>query len=197
MNDLLPHYEREIALLRNAVREFAMRHPKIATRFGIADGHSDDMHVERMLQSFALLGAQIGESLDDDYPAFTECTTRNHMPRLSASVSRVSDRAIRRGVDVQPVDRRRDDPARRHARKRGRREPVPRRVDVALAPVTIVDARYRPASAAPSAARMPPSSTGIVSITFDSLTAQPVLAAPRAQPARAPARRCAARRRAP
>ncbi|AOJ11178.1 type VI secretion system baseplate subunit TssF [Burkholderia mayonis] len=181
MNDLLPYYEREIALLRNAVREFAMRHPKIATRFGIADGHTDDMHVERMLQSFALLGAQIGETLDDDYPAFTEALLETACPDYlrpfpacaiaqfdaASMFSQLTEGVtIQRGTTLES----------RVGANRFRTA-----YDVALTPVTIVDARYRPASAAPSAARMPPSSAGIVSITFDSLTARPVLAAPHAR----------------
>ncbi len=55
----------ETAAAATVMREFARRHPKIATRLGIADGQADDMHVERLIQSFALVGAQIGAALDD------------------------------------------------------------------------------------------------------------------------------------
>ncbi|AVR24190.1 type VI secretion system baseplate subunit TssF [Burkholderia thailandensis] len=181
MNDLLPYYEREIAMLRHSMREFAIRHPKIATRFGIADGQTDDMHVERMLQSFALLGAQIGEALDDEYPEFTEALVETACPDYlrpfpACSIAQFDAASLfsqlTEGVTI------------------GRGTMLESRIganrfrtayDVALAPVSIVDARFRPASAAPSAARMPPSSTGIVSITFDALTAKPTLAALRAR----------------
>ena len=72
MDDLLPNYEQELNLLRRAVSIFAARHPKIAARLGISGDNCDDPHVERMLQSFALLAANIGRRLDDNYPEFSE-----------------------------------------------------------------------------------------------------------------------------
>jgi hypothetical protein len=72
MEELLPHYERELALLRQSLQQFAARYPKIAARLAIAGEHSEDPHVERMLQSFALLAARIDVKLEDDYPDFTE-----------------------------------------------------------------------------------------------------------------------------
>lgn len=72
MDDLLPFYERELASLRHSLKEFAARHPGAATRLAIVGEHSDDPHVERMLQSFALLAARIDAKIEDDYPEFTE-----------------------------------------------------------------------------------------------------------------------------
>lgn len=181
MNDLLPHYEREIALLRRSMREFARRHPKIATRLGIADGQADGMHVERLIQSFALVGAQIGAALDDEYPEFTEALVETMCPDYLRPFPACSIAQF----DAPPLF---GQPAEGVTIARG--TTLESRIganrfrtayDVTLAPVSIVDARFRPASAAPSAARMPPQSTGIVSITFDALTAQPVLAALRAR----------------
>nr|WP_284895560.1 type VI secretion system baseplate subunit TssF [Burkholderia sp. lyk4-R2A-23] len=70
-NDLLPHFEREIALLRRSMQTFAQRYPKIAARLAITGGRSDDPHVERLLQSFALMAAAHDIRLEDDVPAFT------------------------------------------------------------------------------------------------------------------------------
>ncbi|KWZ44051.1 type VI secretion protein [Burkholderia savannae] len=184
MNDLLPYYEREIALLRNAVREFAIRHPKIATRFGIADGQTDDMHVERMLQSFALLSAQIGETLDDEYPEFTEALVETACPDYlrpfpACSIAQFDAASLFSQLTESVTIRRGTTLESRVGANRFRTA-----YDVALAPVSIVDARFRPASAAPAAAQMPPSSTGIVSITFDSPTAQPAQLAVSASHAR-------------
>src|SRR5690606_40627802 len=44
MQDLLPHYERELAFLRRYGREFAERYPKIAGRLLVsADGSQDQI----------------------------------------------------------------------------------------------------------------------------------------------------------
>uniref|UniRef100_UPI001589C7B7 type VI secretion system baseplate subunit TssF n=1 Tax=Burkholderia cepacia TaxID=292 RepID=UPI001589C7B7 len=67
-----PYYERELSFLRRYSHEFARRYPKIAARLAMTGEHCDDPHVERMIESFALLGARINKKLDDDYPEFTE-----------------------------------------------------------------------------------------------------------------------------
>ncbi|PKO56745.1 MAG: type VI secretion system baseplate subunit TssF, partial [Betaproteobacteria bacterium HGW-Betaproteobacteria-21] len=64
MKDLLPHYERELAFLRTRGREFAERYPKIASRLMMSGEGSDDPHVERMIESFALLSARVSKRLE-------------------------------------------------------------------------------------------------------------------------------------
>jgi type VI secretion system protein ImpG len=72
MDDLLPHYERELAFLRGHAADFAQRHPKIAGRLMLSGDVGDDPHVERLIESFALLAARVHKRLDDDFPLFTE-----------------------------------------------------------------------------------------------------------------------------
>lgn len=72
MNDLLPYYERELTFLRRHSREFAERFPKIASRLLLSGEACEDPHVERMLESFALLSARVHKKLDDDFPELTE-----------------------------------------------------------------------------------------------------------------------------
>lgn len=60
--DLLSYYERELAYLRQYVREFAAHYPKIASRLSLTagtDSDSMDPHVERLLESFALMSARV------------------------------------------------------------------------------------------------------------------------------------------
>ena len=72
MEELLPYYERELGFLRRYSREFSERYPKIAGRLLIAGEVCEDPHIERMIESFALLTARVSKRLDDDYPQFTE-----------------------------------------------------------------------------------------------------------------------------
>jgi type VI secretion system protein ImpG len=69
---MLPYYERELGYLRRNLREFAERYPKIAGSLLISGEVCEDPHIERMIESFALLNARIAKRLDDDYPEFTE-----------------------------------------------------------------------------------------------------------------------------
>ena len=72
MDDLLPHYERELAFLRGHSGDFARRYPKIAGRLLLSGDVGEDPHVERLIESFALLSSRIHKRLDDDFPLFTE-----------------------------------------------------------------------------------------------------------------------------
>ena len=71
-DDLLPYYDRELAILRSLAGEFAERHPKIAGRLSLGRDESQDPHVERMLQGVAFLAARVQKRLDDDFPELTD-----------------------------------------------------------------------------------------------------------------------------
>ncbi|NMM10516.1 MAG: type VI secretion system baseplate subunit TssF [Polaromonas sp.] len=72
MNNLLPFYERELGFLRRYSREFSEKYPKIAGDLLMAGEVCEDPHIERMIQSFALMSARISKRLEDDFPEFTE-----------------------------------------------------------------------------------------------------------------------------
>ncbi|TXK62611.1 type VI secretion system baseplate subunit TssF [Alkalisalibacterium limincola] len=72
MEQLLPYYERELAFLRRNAREFAERYPKIAGRLRLSGDIGQDPHVERLIESFALLSARVSKRIEDDFPEFTE-----------------------------------------------------------------------------------------------------------------------------
>ena len=72
MDDLLPYYERELAFLRRHSADFAQKYPKIAGRLLLSGDVGDDPHVERLIESFALLASRVHKRLDDDLPEITE-----------------------------------------------------------------------------------------------------------------------------
>src|SRR6476469_5917280 len=72
MENLLPYYERELGFLRRYSRDFSEAYPKIAGRLLMSGEVSEDPHIERLIQSLALLNARTAKKLDDDYPEFTE-----------------------------------------------------------------------------------------------------------------------------
>lgn len=65
MNKLLSYYQKELSFLKHHGRVFANRFPKIARRLGIFEGESEDPHVSRLVESFALLTSRIHQRLDD------------------------------------------------------------------------------------------------------------------------------------
>ncbi|MFG6469322.1 type VI secretion system baseplate subunit TssF [Roseateles sp. BYS87W] len=72
MRDLLPYFERELALLGEQAQDFAKTYPRIAGRLSTSGNLLEDPHVERLVQSFALLSARVHKRLDDDFPRVTE-----------------------------------------------------------------------------------------------------------------------------
>jgi type VI secretion system protein ImpG len=72
MKDLLPHFERELILLRQRAAEFAERYPGPASHLQIFRETCGDPHVERLIQATALLTARVNKSLEDGYSRFTE-----------------------------------------------------------------------------------------------------------------------------
>ena len=66
MEDLLPYYERELGWLRRYGREFAERYPKIAGRLLLSADGSQDPHVERLIEAFALLSARTSKRIEDE-----------------------------------------------------------------------------------------------------------------------------------
>ena len=69
---LLSFYDRELEFFREMSVEFARRYPKIAARLSLDSSGSQDPHVERMIQAFALMNARIRHKLDDDFPELAE-----------------------------------------------------------------------------------------------------------------------------
>lgn len=72
MQDLLPYFQRELQFLHGHRDEFAARYPELGGRLPTASDLVDDPHVERLIQSFALLSSRIHKRLDDDFPLVTE-----------------------------------------------------------------------------------------------------------------------------
>ena len=166
MDHLLPHYERELSLLRRSVAIFATRYPKIAVRLGISGDHSEDPHVERMLQSFALLAADIGSRLDDNYPEFAEALLGMLYPQYLRTVPACAIAQF----DVSDMFQKLNEPSliARGTELASKTEDCLFRTvyDVTLAPVRIAAARYAPATAVPSDVVLPAGTTGLLSITF-------------------------------
>lgn len=83
---LLPYYNQELQYLRRFGAEFAQEHPKIAGRLRLGDDLSEDPHVSRIIESFALLAARTRLKLDDDFPEITQALLGVLYPHYLAPV---------------------------------------------------------------------------------------------------------------
>lgn len=167
MEDLLPYYERELAFLRQHSREFAERYPKLAGQLLLSGEGCDDPHVERMIQSFALMTARVSKKLEDSYPQFTEALLNVLYPHYlrpfpSCSIAHFehgggelsSVATIPRATELQsrPI--------------KGAICKFRTAWDVQLAPVTIGDLSFNPIASAPSEVRLPVGCNAVLSFSL-------------------------------
>lgn len=175
MDDLLPHYERELAFLRNRASDFGRMYPKVAGRLQLSTDVGDDPHVERMLESLALLTARVHKRLDDDFPLFTESLLEVLYPHYlrpfpSASIAQF-DLGPTAGQMTKSVSLERGTLLSSRAVKG-----VPCKFrttqDVTLLPVRVASASYRNSVLAPEGSNIPVGATSVLSITLDLVSPQ-------------------------
>ncbi len=84
--DLLRYYTEELTYLRTMGREYAHKYPKIADRLELQDGYPADPHVERLIESFALLTGRIRHEMDAEFPEITSSLLGVLYPQLQQTV---------------------------------------------------------------------------------------------------------------
>ncbi|CAB3639786.1 type VI secretion system baseplate subunit TssF [Trinickia soli] len=180
MEALLPYYERELAFLRRYSRDFAERYPKIAARLAPLGEQGDDPHVERMIESFALLTARINKKLDDDLPEFTEALLEvlyPHYLRPFPSCSIAQFGLPRDGRPLEPATIPRGT-ALAGREIRAVRCQFRTAYEVTLAPVRLAHAQYTPlADVSASAITLPGDASALLSFTFETTSRELMLSA--------------------
>ncbi len=71
-DELFPYYERELAFIRQMAAGFQEKHAADAPGLLLEDGKSDDPHVERLIEAFALIAGRIRHKIEDEFPEITE-----------------------------------------------------------------------------------------------------------------------------
>lgn len=170
MKSLLPYYERELGFVRSKSVDFAQQYPKIAAGLGLSAEGAQDPHVERMIESFALLTARVHKRLDDDFPLFTESLLEVLYPHylrpfpacsvaqfdLGSAAGQLSKASVvPRGtlMSARPV--------------KGVACKFRTTQDVRLLPLAITQAQYRTSVQAPEGTRLPLGATSVLSFTLE------------------------------
>jgi type VI secretion system protein ImpG len=175
LEQLLPYYERELGYLRSNLREFAERYPKIAGRLLISGEVCEDPHIERMIESFALLNARIAKRLDDDYPEFTEALFEVLYPHYlrpfpSCSIARMEFSGAAQQQTTAATVARGTQLATRPVR--GAACTFRTVYPVAVAPLALTSASFAPILRTPEAVQPEPGATAGISLTVASTADQ-------------------------
>lgn len=83
---LLSYYEQELTYIRELGAEFAHKYPKIAGRLLLEADKSEDLHVERLIESFAFISGRIHKKIDDDFPEITQSLLNIIYPHYVAPI---------------------------------------------------------------------------------------------------------------
>ncbi|KAF1039953.1 MAG: hypothetical protein GAK33_00953 [Burkholderia lata] len=171
--DLLSYYERELTFLRQYVREFAAHYPKIASRLSLTggmDSGSMDLHVERLVESFALMAARTARSIDDDYPRFTEALFETLYPHYlrafpSCSIAHFEMDTARAAQMSAAVTVPRG--TQLYSRPlHGSKILFRTAYDVTLSPLQLTAAQFRSIADVPRTLRLPAGATALITLTF-------------------------------
>jgi type VI secretion system protein ImpG len=100
MDELLPHYNRELEFLRRQAGEFAAAFPKVAGRLRLSAETADDPHVERMIEAVALLNARIRLKLEDEFPEIVEAVLNALYPHYLAPTPSMGVIQLRHAPDL-------------------------------------------------------------------------------------------------
>ncbi|MBR7636081.1 type VI secretion system baseplate subunit TssF [Janthinobacterium lividum] len=173
MEQLLPYYERELGLFRQYTREFSSRYPKAAGRLLIAGETCEDPHVERLIQSVALLTARVAKRLDDAYPQFTHSLLDTLYPHYlrpfpSCSIVRIAADEAPGGGQLDQVTHVARGTVLRTQPVQGVACKFTSTYDVTLAPLAISRLHFSPVIDAPPGLRLPAGASALLSIQFTS-----------------------------
>jgi type VI secretion system protein ImpG len=83
---LYAYYERELRFIRRLAQDFARQYPAAAGRLLLEPNRSADPHVERLIESFALLAGRVHQKLDDEFPELTEALLNTLYPHYLAPI---------------------------------------------------------------------------------------------------------------
>ena len=149
--------------------------PKIAGRLLIGGEVCEDPHIERMIESFALLNSRIAKRLDDDYPEFTEALFEVLYPHYlrpfpSCSIARMDFSGAASQLTTASVIARGTQLTTRPVR--GAACTFRTAYPVTVAPLALTDASFSAIIDTPEAVRPPPGATSSVSITISSTAEQ-------------------------
>jgi len=105
-DELLVYYERELTYLRQMGAEFAEHYPKVASRLLLEPNRCEDPHVERLIESVALLSSRVHLRLDDDFPEITQALLNVVYPHYTRPIPSMSVAEFRmREASIASVQR--------------------------------------------------------------------------------------------
>jgi type VI secretion system protein ImpG len=103
-DELLLYYERELRFIRKMAMGFAEKYPEVASRLLLESQKCEDPHVERLIESFAMLTARVHQRIDDDFSEVSDALLNILYPHYLAPVPSSTIVQIEADPDVANVE---------------------------------------------------------------------------------------------
>ena len=98
-DELFRYYDRELQFIRKMVWAFAEKYPEVAGRLLVEPNKSEDPHVERLIEAFAMMAARIQLRLDDDFSEVSDALLGVLVPHFLNPVPSLT--IVQLGVEPQ------------------------------------------------------------------------------------------------
>ena len=85
-DQLFGYYDRELQFIRRMLGSFAEKYPEVAGRLLLEPTKCEDPHVERLIETFAMMAARIQLRLDDDFSEVSDSLLGVLYPHFLAPV---------------------------------------------------------------------------------------------------------------
>ncbi|RDA61904.1 type VI secretion system baseplate subunit TssF [Hafnia paralvei] len=82
MNKFLFYYQKELNFIKQHAKIFSTKFPKVARRLGFSEGETEDPHISRLIESFALLTSRIHQRMDEEMPELIEAILYTIAPQF-------------------------------------------------------------------------------------------------------------------
>ena len=143
-NDLLYHYEKELAFLKEKANEFAKQHPVVAEGLKVEPNSTEDPFVKQLLSGVAFLNAKVQQKINDGFPELIQAIFETTYPHYLRPIPSMSIVQFQPAEDLDSNVNVSKNTLLKTIGEQGKECRFSTSYDVDLLPLTIVDAQLLP-----------------------------------------------------
>lgn len=169
-NDLLYHYEKELAFLKEKANEFAKQHPVVAEGLKIEPNSTEDPFVKQLLSGVAFLNAKVQQKIDDGFPELIQAIFETTYPHYLRPIPSMSIVQFQPAEDLDSKVNIPKDTLLKTTGELGKECRFSTSYDVDLLPLAIVEAKLLPRPFITPGSVSVQGAASVLKISFESLS---------------------------
>src|SRR5690554_3054088 len=169
-NDLLYHYEKELAFLKERADEFAKQHPVVAEGLRLEPNSIEDPLVKQLLSGVAFLNARVQQKISDGFPELTNAILETMYPHYLRPIPSMSIVQFTPASDLDKKIEITKDTLIKTSSSTGKDCRFNTSYDVDLLPLRITDAKLMPRPFVTPGSTRVQGATSVLKISFKTLS---------------------------